>query len=249
MNARIHFLGTGAAMPVTRSLPCIALKVDSEIYLFDPGEGCQSKMFKYGLSPLKVRTIFVTHAHGDHYLGLPGLIQTMTLSNRKEPLVIAGPRQFIDTIRYMFESSLIKPGFKVELQVVDSNYSYSDSKITVSAFPVNHSIESYGYRVTIGKKTVCYTGDTAPSKTIIEACRGVDVLIHEATFTSLYEEEAHEQKHSTAKDAALTASEAGVGLLVLFHISARHSEEEALVDAIRVFMKTIVAREGMVLYL
>jgi len=94
VNARIHFLGTGAAMPVTRSLPCIALKVDSEIYLFDPGEGCQSKMFKYGLSPLKVRTIFVTHAHGDHYLGLPGLIQTMTLSNRKEQLVIAGPRQF-----------------------------------------------------------------------------------------------------------------------------------------------------------
>ncbi|MEM4662083.1 MAG: MBL fold metallo-hydrolase, partial [Desulfurococcaceae archaeon] len=64
MNARIYFLGTGAAMPITRLLPCIALKVDSDVYLLDPGEGCQAKMFRTGLSPLKVKVVFITHGHG-----------------------------------------------------------------------------------------------------------------------------------------------------------------------------------------
>jgi ribonuclease Z len=249
VNARIYFLGTGAAMPVTRYLPCIALKVNSDIYLLDPGEGCQVKMFKTGLSPVKVKAVFVTHAHGDHYLGLPGLIQTMTLSDRKEPLLIAGPKQFIDALLSIFNQGLVKPGFKVDLSLVTSNYTYSDNKISVRAFPVEHSLEAYGYHVTIGKKTICYTGDTTPSKSTVEACRGVDVLIHEATFTSIYEGEAHTQRHSTCRDAALIAEEAGVGLLVLFHISARHGDMDAYYDAVRVFKKVVVARDGMVIYL
>lgn len=236
-------------MPVSRSLPCIALKVDSDIYIFDPGESCQGKMFRYGLSPLKVRAIFTTHSHGDHYFGLPGLIQSMTLSDRREPLTITGPKNLVDALTFFFKSGLIKPGFKVDLQVVTPSYVYSDGKIQVRAFPVEHSVESYGYHVTIGKKTLCYTGDTAPTKSTIEACRGVDILIHEATFTTSYEEEARSQKHSTARDAAHIAEEAGVGLLVLLHISARHSDEEIYYDAVRVFRRVVVAREGMTLLL
>ncbi|MEM1596247.1 MAG: ribonuclease Z [Desulfurococcaceae archaeon] len=236
-------------MPITRSLPCIALKADSDIYLFDPGEGCQVKMFKQGLSPLKVKAVFVTHAHGDHYLGLPGLLQSMTLSSRKDPLTIAGSRSFIEALSLMIKTGLIKPNFKVDLVPLSNEFKYVDSKISVKAFPVNHSIETYGFHITIGKKTVCYTGDTSPSETIIENCRNADVLIHEATFTSYYEQEAHEQKHSTALDAAKAAYEAGVKLLVLFHISARHSEEEVYFDAIRFFKNTVVARDGMIICL
>lgn len=236
-------------MPVTRSLPCIALKVNSDIYLFDPGEGCQIKMFKQGLSPLKVKAVFVSHAHGDHYLGLPGLIQSMTLSNRKDQLTIVGSRSFIEALSLLLKTGLIKPGFKLELVPISSEFTHVDSKISVRAFPVNHSIEAYGFHITIGKKTVCYTGDTSPSESIIENCKNVDVLIHEATFTSLYEQEAHEQKHSTAQDAAKVASAAGVKMLILFHISARHSEDEVYFDAFRFFKNTVVARDGMMICL
>jgi len=249
VNARIFFLGTGAAMPITRSLPCIALRVDSDIYLLDPGEGCQARMFKQGLSPIKVKAVFVTHAHGDHYFGLPGLLQSMTLSNRKEQLLVAGPQMFIESLSQMLKSGWIKLGFKLELSMITPDYRYVDSKIELKAFPVNHSIESYGFHITIAKKTLCYTGDTSPSDTIVENCRNTDILIHESTFTSQYEKEAHEQKHSTAADAAKAASAAGAKMLILFHISARHGEEEVFFDAFRFFKNTIVARDGMIICL
>lgn len=249
VNARVYFLGTGAAMPITRSLPCIVLKVNSDIYVLDPGEGCQAKMFKAGLSPLKVKAVFITHGHGDHYLGLPGLLQSMNLSSRRDPLVVAASRQLREELVLVLRSGLVKTSFKLELLGVDDNFTYSDSRVLVRAFPVNHGVEAYGYHVTIGKKTLCYTGDTAPTPTVVEACKNVDVLIHEATFTSIFEKEAHEQRHSTAVDAAKAAVAAGAKMLVLFHISARHSSEEMLFDAYRFFKNTVVASDGLVLVL
>jgi ribonuclease Z len=249
LNTRIFFLGTGAAMPIVRSLPCIAIKVDSDIYLIDPGEGCQARMFKAGLSPLKVKVVFITHGHGDHYLGLPGLLQSMTLSDRKEPLVITVPRSLREVLEALFKTGFIRPGFKVELRDMHTNTLYEDSKVKVKWFPVDHGVEAYGIHLTIGKKTLCYTGDTVPCTSVIENCKGVDVLIHEATFTSIYSKEAHEQKHSTAFDAAQIALKSGAKLLVLFHISARHGDEEVFVDAYRVFRNTVVATDKLILAL
>ncbi|MEM4717686.1 MAG: ribonuclease Z [Desulfurococcaceae archaeon] len=249
VNARIYFLGTGSAMPISRSLPCIALKVNSDIYLFDPAEGCQGRMFKHGLSPLKVKSIFITHAHGDHYLGLPGLMQSMTLAARSEPLNINGPRQVIEMLESMIKAGLMRPLFKINYNIVIESYTYTDQKIFVRAFPVDHNIETYGYHITIGKKTICYTGDTAPSQSTIKNCQGVDILIHDATFTTIYENEAREQKHSTAADAGKIASSANVKTLVLFHISARHREEEIYYDAYRFFKNIVVASDGLVIYL
>jgi len=249
VNARVYFLGTGAAMPIARSLPCIALKVDSEIYLFDPGEGCQAKMFKVGLSPLKVKAVFISHAHGDHYLGLPGLVQSMTLSNRREPLVVFAPKQLKEAFTLLLKNGFIRPCFKLDLLSIDENTVYTEFKVLVKPFPVDHGLESYGFSISIGKKTICYTGDTSPTRAVVDHCKGVDVLIHEATFTSLFESEAHEQKHSTALDAARIALECNAKILVLFHISARHSAEELFYDAYRYFKNTVVALDGMVLIL
>jgi ribonuclease Z len=249
MNTRVFFLGTGAAMPIARSLPCIALKVDSDIYLIDPGEGCQARMFKVGLSPLKVKAVFITHSHGDHYLGLPGLLQSMTLSDRRDPLVVVAPRNMCEALSALFKTGFTRPGFRVELRELVAAVVYADGKVSVRGFPVDHGVEAYGLHVTVGKKTLCYTGDTAPCPSVIENCRGVDVLIHEATFTSLHSEEAHEQKHSTALDAAEAALKAGAKLLVLFHISARHGDEEVFIDAYRVFKNTVVATDRLVLVL
>lgn len=249
MNVRLILMGTGAAMPIARSLPCIALKIDSDIYLIDPGEGCQIKMFKMGLSPLKVKVVIISHGHGDHYLGLPGLIQSMTLSNRREPLLLIAPRQLAESLATMFKIGLIRPGFKIEIQTLSSEYTYSDQKIYLKSFPVDHGAESYGFQIAAGKKKICYTGDTAPSNSVVENCKDVDVLIHEATFTSMYEKEAHEQKHSTSTDAAKIALKAGAKMLILFHISARHSTEEVFMDAYRYFKNTLVATDGMIIAL
>lgn len=91
-NMDLVFLGTGASWPsVERNVPAVALKRGSEILLFDCGEGTQRQFQRSSLSYMQVQKIFITHLHGDHFYGLPGLVQTMRLNGREEPLHIYGP--------------------------------------------------------------------------------------------------------------------------------------------------------------
>lgn len=89
---KLTFLGTTGSIPTKeRALPAIAIRREGELLLFDCGEGTQRQMVKAHLSPLKPDVIFITHLHGDHFLGLAGLVQTMSLLERTKPLEIFCP--------------------------------------------------------------------------------------------------------------------------------------------------------------
>ena len=95
----ITFLGTSSAVhSYSRSHPSIALKAFGETMLFDCGEGTQRQLIYAKISPMKISKIFITHYHGDHILGIPGLLQSMNFRGRETKLTIYGPRG-LDNLR------------------------------------------------------------------------------------------------------------------------------------------------------
>lgn len=113
MSLEVIFLGTAGSVPtVTRSLPAVAVLRKGEILLFDCGEGVQRQMVKARLGFNRRMKVFITHMHGDHVLGLPGLIQTMSLLDRTRPLEIFGPpslEKFVDAIKETVQFALTFP--------------------------------------------------------------------------------------------------------------------------------------------
>ena len=90
---KVVFLGTSGSLPTPeRSSSCVAVKIGRGIILLDCGEGTQRQMVAAHIGFSRVKQIFITHLHGDHVLGVPGLLQSMTLQRREEPLDIFGPR-------------------------------------------------------------------------------------------------------------------------------------------------------------
>lgn len=144
MKLLVYMLGTGAAVPTKeRGLPAIALKYLSDILLFDAGEGIQYKLIKMGLSPVKIKAIFITHMHGDHIFGLPGLLQTMAMYNRNENLIIHGPPGISDYIKSAISATYHKPQFNII--VIEDQEIFNSGNYMVRRFPVDHGIPSYGY--------------------------------------------------------------------------------------------------------
>ncbi len=143
---KLVFLGTSGSQPTEkRGLSCICLEREGEILMFDAGESAQFSYLKSGLGWNKKMKIFVTHLHGDHCIGILGLLQTMTMKNRIESLEIYGPKgidEFIAAnikilnfgLSYPIMISIIKEG-----KVLDSKF-YS-----IYACKANHSVTAFSY--------------------------------------------------------------------------------------------------------
>ncbi|MBI5158901.1 ribonuclease Z [Candidatus Micrarchaeota archaeon] len=143
MSIRVVFLGTSAAVPSPkRNSFGIALRFDGDVFLFDCGEGSQRQLMKYKMSYSKTKAVFVSHLHPDHLMGIPGLVFTLDLNGRKEPLHVFGPKG----ISRRMEELLGGWGREfVKVEDIDENFSYKSEKFTVNAFPVRHCKNSLGF--------------------------------------------------------------------------------------------------------
>ncbi|MDX1674485.1 MAG: ribonuclease Z [Longimicrobiales bacterium] len=293
---RVVFLGTAASRPtVGRNVSAVLMRRLGETLLFDCGEGTQRQMMRYGTG-FALHDIFFSHMHADHLLGLPGLLRTMGLQGREEPMRLycaRGERGIVDTAVHL---GVERVPFPVEIRELEPGEAVERDGYDIVPFATRHGRHSLGYALVehdrLGRfdpdrarelgvpegplwgrlhrgeavevdgrtidpdavvgdarpgRRVVYTGDTRPQPGTIEHARDADLLIHEATFAEEEAVRARETEHSTAREAASVAKEAGARRLVLTHISPRYGLDPTPLEqeARAVFPGTVVARDGM----
>ena len=142
---QVYFLGTAGALPTPNRNPaCIMIRRGSDSLLFDCGEGAQQQMMR-ARTGFTVDAIFISHWHADHYLGVPGLIHTLSFMGRTEPLTIYGPRwvdEFVDGILALAKKP---PGFRLEPRVLNHGDVVPFNGYQVRAFSAQHGIPGLGY--------------------------------------------------------------------------------------------------------
>lgn len=143
---KVVFLGTGGAIPTAkRSLPATALIREGEMFLFDCGEGAQLQMRRAHTGFGRLTKIFISHLHGDHLAGLPGLLMTMALLSRDKPLKIFGPpglKRFVQVARETFR---FRPVYELTVLEVEGGLVDRGPGYWVEARPMDHSIFTLGY--------------------------------------------------------------------------------------------------------
>ncbi len=142
---RVIFTGTSSARPtVSRNTSGIAIQREGDLYLFDCGEGTQRQMMRYAVG-FTVRQIFLTHLHADHYLGTVGLLRTMSLQDRQEPLGIFTPPGGEDFLADAVGLEMEELSFPVDIRPLAPQESIRHSDYTISAFKVSHPGGANGY--------------------------------------------------------------------------------------------------------
>ncbi len=293
----LTFLGTSAARPtVERNVSGIALVREGETLLFDCGEGTQRQMMRFGVS-FALRDIFFTHFHADHFLGVIGLMRTLGLQGRAEPMRLWGPKGAKQVLMTALTLGVERVPFEVAIEEVKPGQDLPRDGYALHVFATEHGGGSVGYALVeherFGKfdpekaralgipegplwgklqrgesvvladgrpltadsvvgpprpgRKVVLTGDTRPSAAVVDAARGADLLVHEATFGEEEKARAGETNHSTAREAAQVALAAKVRRLVLTHLSARYSisADELVKEAREVFGEVAAAKDGM----
>ncbi len=140
MNINIVILGSGGAIPtLTRNLPSVAVQCDGRVFLFDCGEGTQTQIVRAKLAQSKIEGIYISHLHGDHVMGLPGLLMTMGQVPRERPLYIYGPPGIADFVEGNRRFLGYQCPFPVIIAENEGGLVSEDDRIFIEAVPADHS--------------------------------------------------------------------------------------------------------------
>ena len=254
---RLYFLGTGAAIPTEKrglsSLLLINIET-SAMYMFDCGGGIGAKFYrlkKYYNSPL---TIFLTHQHPDHILGILELLPILSVMGRTEKVDIIGETTAINKIKDMMATLNFYTDFKFPITTsyaAETAYAHGEygKKFYVEDCAAKHSVPTLAYKVTIKEgdntKTIGISGDTRPTIDLAKFFYSVDYLVFESTYDHVRQKKAEEFLHCTNIEAAQLAKTAGVGKLYLTHICDEIEDNMDLgFEARTVFVNTEVPHDG-----
>ena len=279
-NFTIHTLGCGSAKPTPAHQPSSTV-VDhrGRLFMIDCGEGAQRSFQLHRLKPSRLGHIFLTHLHGDHVFGLPGLIGTMGLQQEGGAVTIhtfEDGRKIISTILDYFSRDL---PFEVKYNILDprkEEVAYEDHSLTVRTVPLDHRVDCVGYifeekeglrhinrqmtdfhgvpvymlnRIKNGEDFIkadgtvvknellttsptpprryAHISDTAYMPGLAAKIGAVDLLLHETTYLEEFAADAVRRGHSTARQAATVARDAGAKALLTTHYSSRYYRDES----------------------
>ncbi len=242
---QIVFLGTGNPAPSPTEMgESVAIIVRGTPYIVDAGTGLVRRASEArargikGLEMPLLSRVFLTHLHSDHTIGLPDLLYTPWIFHRTEPLSVYGPKGTAAMMSHIMqawkEDTDIRTqglehgnttGFKAIAHDVTPGVIYRDSNVKVTAFYVKHGSwkEALGYRFDTPDRSIVLSGDTSPAESVVRACNGCDVLIHEAYSQKGYDASAEAWRtysrsfHTSIRELADIATRARPKLLILSH--------------------------------
>jgi ribonuclease BN (tRNA processing enzyme) len=261
-GTRVVMLGTGTPNPdPERSGPAVAVVVNGRAYLVDAGVGVVRRAAQAvrerkipALEASRLGIVFITHLHSDHTIGLPDLIHTGWVAERRAPLEVYGPPGIVEMTSHLTaawkEDIRIRTagpqpstpnGWKVNAHVVTPGVVYRDSNVTVTAFAVSHTNWEYafGYRFDTKDRSIVFSGDTHPVEAVAKACNGCDVLVHEVYSVERLKlrspewQRYHRDSHTSTTELAALATQARPKLLVLYHQLYWGATDEDLLREIR----------------
>ena len=296
---KIHTLGCGSAKPTLRHQPSSTVVEHREnLFMIDCGEGAQLAFQRQRLKFSRLRHIFLTHLHGDHVLGLPGLISTLGLGGAGGQLTIhtfAEGKKIMQKILNFFAREL---PFQVDYNVIEpaEGIILDTPSLTVRTIPLQHRVPTVGFvfeekeklrhirremidfhqipnfRIRAIKEgedfikpdgtivpneiltsaptpslSYAHMSDTAYMPELAEKIGPVDLLFHETTYVEQHLAEAAPRGHSTARQAAMVARDAGAKALLTGHYSSRYNDDTIFLDeAKEIFPNVILNREGLI---
>ena len=149
MKFEVTILGSSSATPIFNRNPTSqALNINERLYLIDCGEGTQQQMLRFDIKASRIDHIFISHLHGDHYLGLVGLLSSMHLNGRKKALYLFGPAHLKEIIDLQFKYSETILQFPLEFTAIDAQKSeviVNNSDVTIETIPLDHRIACTGF--------------------------------------------------------------------------------------------------------
>jgi ribonuclease BN (tRNA processing enzyme) len=258
-ETHVILLGTGTPYPdPLASGPATAVVVGKRVFLFDAGAGVMRQVNAAGLPINGPEAVFITHLHSDHTLGYPDLILTSWIMQRTSPLQVYGPTglqrmsqhllaAFSEDIRIRTEGleREVPGGYRVKVHEIREGVVYQQDGVRITAIRVPHGSwkEAYAYRVDTPNRSIVISGDTSPSKALVAASRGVDVLVHEVYLASHVKPEDRpggkfwpqymREFHTSEVELGNIAAQAKPKLLILTHIIRFGGTDDELLDGVR----------------
>lgn len=254
----VTILGNNSALAMhERHQTSQLVSCKEQYFLVDCGENTQGQLSKYKIKKSRINHIFISHLHGDHYYGLIGLLNTYSLTNRKDALHLYAVPVLKEIIELQLRSADATLGYELVFHpIIEAGTLFENSELVIHCFPVSHRIPCWGFvfreKTKIRKerdeklRSYAYCADTKYDENILPHIMGADLIYHESTYLDDNIEKAADRYHSTSSQAARIAQKAGAGRLLLGHFSSKYAELEPFEnEARKVFPASEVSKEGV----